>query len=307
MEVSDPLSTFVGMSSAPTLPPTGPTEPRVAAAMGRLREAAEELSSLFDPDTLPMLDTGQVAEVTIELHGITQRLRAGTWAGLARVADSGWVHEQQFLNAGMWWQDTTRLGKDEARTQVRLARRLARHYQRTASAWTGGRIHEDHVRVITGGIDAILARYVRALRRDRHDLPTAKLDALLASKRHELETVLLALAEKWGPEALRVTLARARILVDPDGASDEQMRRELEACLKIEQVGDLAVLTGQLSLELAEKLRLILDHYRTLAHHRGDTSDASTKKRGDDSSTGETGSSESATGQPRRRTRPGHR
>ena len=257
------------MSSAPTLPPTGPTGPEVARCLRQLREVSEQLSGLLGSESLPGLDTEQVAEVTVELYGLTQRLRAGTWAGLARVADSGWVQQQRYVSAGMWWQDTTRLGKDEARTQVRLARRLARHYARTGVAWSGGRIHEDHVRVITGGIDAILGRYVRALRRDGQDLPAGQLDALLAAKRQELESVLLALAERWGPEALRVTLARARIMVDPDGASDEQMRRELEACIKIEQVGDLAVLTGQLSLELADKLRLILDHYRTLAHHRG--------------------------------------
>lgn len=274
--VSDPLGTVLGMSSAATLPPTGSNGPEVARCLRQLREATERLSTLLGPQTLPCLDTDQVAEATVELHGITQRLRAGTWAGLARVADSGWVQQQQYVSAGMWWQDTTRLGKDEARTQVRLARRLARHYARTGAAWSGGRIHEDHVRIITGGIDAILHRYVRVLRRDGQDLPAGQLDALLEAKRHELESVLLALAEKWGPEALRVTLARARIMVDPDGASDEQMRRELEACLKIEAVGDMAVLTGQLSLELADKLRLILDHYRTLAHHRSTAPQAST-------------------------------
>ena len=271
--MSDPPGTFVGMSSAPSLPPTGPAGPELAGCMRQLREVSERLTVLLGPETLPTLESGQVAEVTTELHALTQRLTAGMWAGLARVADSGWVQQQLFLNAGVWWQETTKLGKDESRTQVRLARRLARHYARTADAWRGGRIHEDHVRIIAGGIDAILARYVRALRRERaadgRDLSTGELDALIAAKRHELESVLLALAVTWGPEALRVTLARARVLVDPDGASDEQMRRELEACLKIEQVGDLAVLTAQLSIELAEKLRLVLDHHRMVVYRRG--------------------------------------
>jgi hypothetical protein len=260
------------MSTAAFLPPAtsgGPVQARVA----RLRRDAGELAEILDPESLAALPDAAAAQVAADLAAVSETTKAGSWAAVARVADCGYPQAQGYVTAGVWWQRTTRVSKDEAATQVRLARRLARHYEATWTAWSTGRICGEHARVIAGGIDAVLARHARRIRREHAvaglPLDPQQLTDTLAGLRAELEATLLGLAGDWGPETLRIALSHARIIADPDGASEEQMKRALNPKLTIEDVGELAVVSAQVSLEVAAKLRVILDHHRTLAHHRG--------------------------------------
>ena len=131
---------------------------------------------------------------------------------------------------------------------MRLARRLSKHYGATAVAWRGGVIRVEHARVIAGGVDAVLAGHARRIRRERavagDSIDPAALSEQLAQLRRSIEDALLGAAtptieadgiEQPGasPEQLRSLLVQARILADPDGASDEQMARELGAKLRI--------------------------------------------------------------------------
>ncbi len=79
----------------------------------------------------------------------------------------------------------------------------------------------------------MLARLARRYRRD-HDQAGAdggreELAGFLEQSRATLEVELLALARRWTPETLRVALARARDLADPDGASEAAMKAAVEA------------------------------------------------------------------------------
>ncbi len=263
------------MSTAALLPPaTGGRA--VQAAVTRLRQEAGRLAELLEPASLAELPDAAAAQVATDLAAVSETAKAGSWAAVARVADCGYPQAEGFVTAGVWWQRTTRVSQEEAATQVRLARRLARHYQSTWSAWSNGKISGGHARVISGGIDAVLARHARRIRREHADagkpLDPQLLDDTLAEIRVEFETTLLELATGYGPETLRIALRHARIIADPDGASAEQMERAINPTLKVEEVGELAVITAQVSLEIAAKLRVIIEYYRNVAYHRGSDS-----------------------------------
>ncbi|HEY7858103.1 MAG TPA: hypothetical protein VIC82_06350, partial [Candidatus Nanopelagicales bacterium] len=106
--------------------------------------------------------------------------------------------------------------RDAAGEQIRFARRLASYYEATAAAWAGEEITAEHARILTGGVDAVLARLVRRFRREHAeaDIPVDpdELAEFIASSRTQLETELLTLARRWGPETLRIALAQAREL-----------------------------------------------------------------------------------------------
>lgn len=260
------------MSTAAYLPPALGGR-AVQAAVARLRQDAGRLAELLDPASLVDLPDAAAAQVATDLAAVSETAKAGSWVAVARVADCGYPQAEGFVTAGSWWQSATRVSHEEAATQVRLARRLARHYQATWSAWSNGRISGDHARVISGGIDAVLARHTRRIRREHAEagepLDPQVLADTLAELRAEFETTLLKLATAYGPETLRVALRHARIVADPDGASAEQMESALNPTLKIEEVGELAVISAQVSLEIAAKLRATIDHYRNIAYQRG--------------------------------------
>jgi hypothetical protein len=165
--------------------------------------------------------------------------------------------------------------RDAAGEQIRFARRLASYYEATAAAWAGEEITAEHARILTGGVDAVLARLVRRFRREHAeaDIPVDpdELAEFIASSRTQLETELLTLARRWGPETLRIALAQARELADPDGSSEKAMKAAVQASLTIDEVGDMAVITAQVTREVAAMVRTVLDHYRNAGYHRGDT------------------------------------
>ena len=239
---------------------------------------------LATPAVLAGLSEELVGELTTRLAVVGEAVQGVTLAGLARVADSGLPQAQGAVTPASWWREITRSSAETARVQVRLARCLARHFAVTTTAWQGGDLRADHVTVIAGGVEAVLHRHARRIRRARQDagrpIPAGELAGEVAGLRAALEATLIAAAtpgvdpdgrEILGatPEDLRALLAQARIMADPDGASEEEMARELDALLKIETVGDLAVLKAQLTVETAENLRTILDHHRALAFSRG--------------------------------------
>ena len=86
-----------------------------------------------------------------------------------------------------------------------------------------------------------------------------------------------------------MALARIRDLADPDGSSDAAMKAATRATLTIEEVGDLAVITAQVSREVAAMVRTVLDHYRDTRYHRGATT-------GSDTTGGEAGTGPDGTG-----------
>ncbi|MFI5313984.1 MAG: hypothetical protein ACHQ06_07505, partial [Candidatus Dormibacteria bacterium] len=155
-----------------------------------------------------------------------------------------------------------------------MARRLANFYEVTADAWAGGEITGEHARILATGIDSALARLVRRFRREHAEADISvdpeELAAFIASSRTQLETELLALARRWGPETLRIALAQARELADPDGSSEKAMKAAVQASLTIDEVGDMAVITAQVTREVAAMVRTVLDHYRDCRYHRGD-------------------------------------
>ena len=108
-----------------------------------------------------------------------------------------------------------------------------------------------------------------------------ELTAYLAQSRATLEAELLALARRWTPETLRVALARARDLADPDGASERRDEgRGPGVSLQIEEVGDAAVITAQVTREVAAMIRTVLDHYRDTRYHHGSTAPPARTLRG---------------------------
>lgn len=275
VRVSVVVRSVTVMSTAQDFLPPDPGGPGLHAAVTRLADAAEAARAVLTPDRFAGVSDQVAATAAVQLSRVAQLASAGAAVGLGRVADSGYPTQQGFVSAGSWWRVRTRAGKDDAADQVRLARRLRRHYQATTTAWVDGAITGAHAEVIATGIDAVLHRLARRERRDAAtagvDLDRAALAATLAAARAGLEAELLTLAVRWGPETLRVALAHARLAADPDGASQEQMDAADDARLSLVEVGDMAVLTAQVSKELAAQLRTILDHYRDRLHHTGIT------------------------------------
>lgn len=95
-------------------------------------------------------------------------------------------------------------------------------------------------------MDAVLARLVRRFRREHAEAHIAvdpdELAEFVAASRTQLETELLALARRWGPETLSIALALARELADPDGSSEKAMDAAVRASLTIHEVGEMAVI-----------------------------------------------------------------
>jgi hypothetical protein len=250
-----------------------PSGPALHAAVGELTAAAARVQGLIAAGSREELPEAAVAQATVGLAGVVESVAAATSTGLARVAGCGYPASEGFVTAASWWRARTRVSRDAASDQVRTARRLATHYEATRAAWAAGQITSEHSRVLATGIDGVLARLARRYRRDHTDAGIAidrqELAGYLAQSRAELEGELLALARRWTPETLRVALARAREVADPDGASEQAMKTAAEASLRIEEVGDAAVITAQVSLEVAAMVRVILDHYRDTRYHHG--------------------------------------
>ena len=231
------------------------------------------MQELVAAGSLEQLSEAAVAAATVTLAAVAEASAAAAMAGLGRVAGCGYPASEGYVTAASWWRARTRVSQDTARDQVRLARRLAGRYPATGTAWSAGEITGEHARVLSVGVDGVLARLARRYRREhaQADLAVdpAGLARFVAESRTALEAELLTLARRWGPETLRVALAKARDVADPDGASEQAIKAATEASLRIEEVGDAAVITAQVSLEVAAMVRAVLDHFRDTRYHRG--------------------------------------
>jgi hypothetical protein len=131
-------------------------------------------------------------------------------------------------------------------------------------------------------VDNVLGRIAKRIRREHaaaeQPLDNAALAAEVDGLRSELETELLALARRWGPETLRVAIAHARNLADPDGASEAAMRAATEQTIKLADVGELTQAIAWLTHDGGAKLRVILDHYRGVRYHGGTTPSPDTRE-----------------------------
>ena len=281
------------MSTAPSAPPLVPSGPGLHAAVSRLQADAAAVQALLAAGSLEQLSEAAMAQAAVTLAAAGEATASATSTVLARVAGCGYPAAEGHVTPASWWQARTRISRDAASDQVRLARRLSEHYPATSAAWAGGDITAEHTRVLTIGIDAVLARFARGYRREHSDAGIAvdrdELAAFLTETRTRLEDELLVLARRWGPETLRMALARIRDLADPDGSSDAAMKAATRATLTIEEVGDLAVITAQVSREVAAMVRTVLDHYRDTRYHRGTTI-------GSDTTGGEAGTGPDGTG-----------
>ena len=263
------------MSTAPASAPLVPSGPALHAAVSELTAAAARVRDLLAAGSLDQLSEAAIAQATVALAAVTESAAAATSTGLARVAGCGYPASEGFVTAASWWRARTRVSQDSASAQVRLARRLSVKFEATAAAWAAGEITAEHTRVLATGIDAVLARLARRYRRD-HDRAGTPVDeqehtAYLEQSRATLEAELLALARRWTPETLRVALARARDLADPDGASEAAMKAAVQASLQIDEVGDAAVIKAQVTREVAAMIRTVLDHYRDTRYHHGNS------------------------------------
>jgi hypothetical protein len=262
------------MSTASVMSSPVPSGPALAAAVARLLAEADAVQGLLAAGSLEQLSEPAVASATVALAAAAESATSAATTGLARVAGCGYPASEGYVTAASWWRAKTRISRDSAGEQIRLARRLASYYEATAAAWAGGEITGEHARILATGVDAVLARLVRRFRREHAEADLAvdpdELAAFIASSRTQLETELLALARRWGPETLRIALAQARELADPDGSSEKAMKAAVQASLTIDEVGDMAVITAQVTREVAAMVRTVLDHYRDSHYHRGD-------------------------------------
>ena len=189
------------MSTAPASAPLIPSGPALHAAVGELAAIAARVQALLAAGSLDQLSEAAIAEATVALAAVTESAAAATSTGLARVSGCGYPASEGFVTAASWWRARARISQDNASGQVRTARRLATHYQATATAWAAGEVTAEHTRVLATGIDGVLARLARRYRRD-HERAGAgwdeqELTACLEQSRTTLEGELLALARRW--------------------------------------------------------------------------------------------------------------
>jgi hypothetical protein len=251
------------------------------AAVARVQAEVRELQAVLASDPgLTCLTDAQAADAAVALAAVAETTRAAALAGVGRVADSGYPAECGYVTAASWWRAASRVSSLSARGEVRQARRLARRFPATAEAWQGGQVTGEHAETITRGVEVVLRRLTRAERARCHEqgepfVPVAW-SRELDEHRAALEATLLGLAQQWQVETVAQAVAVAVNAADPDGADADTMDAALSATLVTRIVGAAAVTTIDHTVESAAKLRVVLDHVRTLAHASGALAPADT-------------------------------
>jgi hypothetical protein len=261
------------MSTAAAFPPPAPAGPALAAAVRAIEEQLAQVQELVGAGGLRELSDAAAADLTLRIHRAGEACAAVTAVGVARVADSGYPAVEGYVSPASWWRAKTRTGRDGARDQVMLARRLDRHYEATANAWGEGRIDREQAEILTTGLDGVLGRLARHLKASAKAadqvLTGEELGEQVAAARAEFEARFLHLATSWGTDTLRTGIKAARQLADPDGGSAAVMRALSDSTTTITDVGDMALIKSYVTQGVAAMVRAVLDHYRNAAYHAG--------------------------------------
>ncbi|HEY7859467.1 MAG TPA: hypothetical protein VIC82_13295, partial [Candidatus Nanopelagicales bacterium] len=128
------------MSTASVMSPLVPSGPALHVAVVELTAVAARVQELLAAGSLEQLSESAVASATVSLAAVAESATSAATTGLARVAGCGYPASEGHVTAGSWWRAKTRISRDAAGEQVRLARRLASFYEATAAAWAGGEI-----------------------------------------------------------------------------------------------------------------------------------------------------------------------
>lgn len=198
------------------------------AEMGPVDDAVSTLAAL---DIEP-LDGRQAAEVLVELRRVRARLAAVEAALVARVDASRPWAPAGYLTTGTWLAASDHTSLDEARTDVRLARRL-RFMPATAAALAAGDITAAHARRLA---------------------QLAAPDTLASFTEAEVFLVGQARSMRWADftKACGYWLRHARKDRDPDPDKRDRDHRKLSLCDGLRGTG---LLSGELTSTAKAEVR----------------------------------------------------
>ena len=223
-------------------------------AVRELTAAVARVSALVVHGHLPLAGADAVP-VALALHAAADLTRALAISATAVVDELDAARTVGCPSTSQLLQQSAGMSRGGAAAAVALARTIAGDFQSTREAWMSGNVSEAAVREITTGV----SRAVSALSSERAcDLSP------------ELEAVLLEVARTGTVADVRRAALRLKVIADPEGADQAQLRAHDEQFLRFTPVAEGVDVSGRLTHEAAAGLLTALDRIVDGYHQRGE-------------------------------------